>query len=611
MNITGRRVLTLLLAMVLALGLAAPVLAAESLDYDGDGLNFIKADGSDFGMLAPQEGTTCVVSSDTVVIHVVPKNKTTYNALHFGAIGDSELTRDVEFNADGSFDFTRPVSDCGKAIPIVAVKPDGSGTTSTQYYLAIPAADKLTDVTPVPQPVTLTDGAYTLPELKAGPSAMFNHFVADSRQLIVNGDNATVRFITDGSTSSIQKYSRIALGRSSELVSTAYQPELAAGVTVIDGVLQPDDGTGKAKYLFEISLGKTAVEALLSDTIAEDVYITVWNNQGAASNGNVPGWYKASDDISLSLGALGSKLDSGTDEPGEPLTINALVSISVAGELVSGADGTVVAAVPVLVTDLDNSGDINIDETMVAAHEAFYNGGAAAGYASSVGSWGLGMDMLWGDTSYAFGYYVNNAMAWGLSDPVPAGGSVYAYVYTDKEYYSDIFSYFDKADAVAENGALTLTLYAGSFDENWNVVFAPFAGAAITCDGTATEFVTDENGQVTVTFDAAGSYLLSAVAADGATILVPAICKVTAEAAEEAAPAEPAPAEPAPATIPDITPAHAEGTTAYTVKEGDTIRSIAKDFYGTIFKWRLIYEANYDSMVGTDMIYVGQVLQIP
>jgi nucleoid-associated protein YgaU len=294
------------------------------------------------------------------------------------------------------------------------------------------------------------------------------------------------------------------------------------------------------------------------------------------------------------------------EEPAAAAAADAVVyvTISVAGEIVA-------PSVPVLASDLNADGIFDVDEVLKCAHDQLYPGGAAAGYASSLADWGLGMDMLWGDTSYAFGYYVNNAMAWGLSDPVPAGGSVYAYVYTDKEYYSDIFSYFDKADAVAENGALTLTLYAGSFDENWNVVFAPFAGAAITCDGTATEFVTDENGQVTVTFDAAGSYLLSAVAADGATILVPAICKVTAEAAEEAAPAEPAPAESAPATIPDITPAHAEGTTAYTVKEGDTIRSIAKDFYGTIFKWRLIYEANYDSMVGTDMIYVGQVLQIP
>ena len=96
----------------------------------------------------------------------------------------------------------------------------------------------------------------------------------------------------------------------------------------------------------------------------------------------------------------------------------------------------------------------------------------------------------------------------------------------------------------------------------------------------------------------------SAVGADEYTILVPAICKVTAEVPTDAE-------EPAPAVIPDLTPAHAEGGATYTVKEGDTIRSIAKEFYGTIHKWRLIYEANFDSMVGTDMIYVGQMLQIP
>ena len=276
------------------------------------------------------------------------------------------------------------------------------------------------------------------------------------------------------------------------------------------------------------------------------------------------------------------------------------VTISVAGEIVA-------PSVPVLASDLNADGMFDVDEVLKCAHDQLYPGGAEAGYASSVGDWGLGMDMLWGDTSYAFGYYVDNTMAWGLSDPVQAGGSVYAYVYTDKEFYSDIYAYFDKADAVAEDGTLTLTLYAGSFDENWNVVFAPCAGAAITCDGAVTDYVTDENGQVTIAFGAAGSYLLSAVATDGVTILVPAICKVTADVTEEPAPA----AEPAPATIPDITPAFAEGTTTYTVKEGDTIRSIAKEFYGTIFKWRLIYEANYDTMEGTDMIHVGQVLQIP
>ena len=103
------------------------------------------------------------------------------------------------------------------------------------------------------------------------------------------------------------------------------------------------------------------------------------------------------------------------------------VTISVAGEVV-------VPAVPVAVSDLNGDGALDVDETLKCAHDQLYPGGAAAGYASSVGDWGLGMDMLWGDTSYAFGYYVNNAMAWSLADPVKNGDSVYAYVYSDKEF---------------------------------------------------------------------------------------------------------------------------------------------------------------------------------
>ena len=84
--------------------------------------------------------------------------------------------------------------------------------------------------------------------------------------------------------------------------------------------------------------------------------------------------------------------------------------------------------------------------------------------------------------------------------------------------------------------------------------------------------------------------------------------------AEEPEP-EPAPepvVEPEPEPIAEPEPAPApEGGTTYTVKEGDTLRSISKMFYGTIFRWRQIYEANYDAMVGTEMIYPGQVLLIP
>jgi hypothetical protein len=260
------------------------------------------------------------------------------------------------------------------------------------------------------------------------------------------------------------------------------------------------------------------------------------------------------------------------------------VTISVAGEIVA-------PSVPVMVSDLNGDGMFDVDEVLTCAHDQLYPGGAEAGYASSVGDWGLGIDMLWGDTSYAFGYYVDNNMAMSAADPVNAGGSLVAYVYADKETYSDVYSYFDVTDAVAANGTLTLTLSAIGFDENWSPVAVPCGGATITIDGVATEYVTDENGQVTLTFDEAGSYLISAVSDEA--IMVPAICKVTAEAATEPTPA--------PAT---------EGQT-YTVQEGDTLRSIAKMFYGNSAKWNLIYEANYEAMSGPSLISAGQVLVIP
>ncbi len=273
------------------------------------------------------------------------------------------------------------------------------------------------------------------------------------------------------------------------------------------------------------------------------------------------------------------------------------VTIALGGEIVTGADGAKVANAPVKVTDLDGDGVFTVDEVLTAAHEACYPGGAAAGYASSETDWGLAIDMLWGDTSYAFGYYVNDAMAWGLSDPVEDGGSVKAYVFADSEFYSDVYSYFDKASA--EGSSVTLTLYAGTFDENWNVVFAPAAGAELTVDGVRTGVVTDAEGKATVTFDKPGSYLVSAVSDE--TIYVPAVCCVTVP---EAAPSL---ISPAPSLI---SPAPGAGR-SYTVAPGDCLWKIAQKYFGTGSKWDVIYQANASIIKNPSLIYVGQVLVIP
>lgn len=49
----------------------------------------------------------------------------------------------------------------------------------------------------------------------------------------------------------------------------------------------------------------------------------------------------------------------------------------------------------------------------------------------------------------------------------------------------------------------------------------------------------------------------------------------------------------------------------YTVKSGDTLSKIAKEFYGNASKYPQIFEANKPMLKDPDKIYPGQVLRIP
>lgn len=49
----------------------------------------------------------------------------------------------------------------------------------------------------------------------------------------------------------------------------------------------------------------------------------------------------------------------------------------------------------------------------------------------------------------------------------------------------------------------------------------------------------------------------------------------------------------------------------YTVKSGDTLGKIAKEFYGNAGKYPVIFEANKPMLTNPDRIYPGQVLRIP
>lgn len=201
-------------------------------------------------------------------------------------------------------------------------------------------------------------------------------------------------------------------------------------------------------------------------------------------------------------------------------SVTAYVTIS------DGANGLVLVQKPVEVTDIDSDGVLTINDTLYCAHETYYEGGAAAGYSSSVSDYGLKLDKLWGiENGGSYGYYVNNSMAMSLSDTVNNNAHVNAYVYSDTKNYSDTYCYFWNDNEFVKSGdELSLTLSYIGFDENWNAVSLPLANAEITVDGVKTGVKTDENGEasITVETDTLGTLVISAVSDE--KTLVPPVC---------------------------------------------------------------------------------------
>jgi LysM repeat protein len=56
---------------------------------------------------------------------------------------------------------------------------------------------------------------------------------------------------------------------------------------------------------------------------------------------------------------------------------------------------------------------------------------------------------------------------------------------------------------------------------------------------------------------------------------------------------------------------HHEQTRSYTVQPGDTLSSIAQRFYGNPADWPWLYQANRSVIQNPNMIYAGEVLNVP
>ena len=69
----------------------------------------------------------------------------------------------------------------------------------------------------------------------------------------------------------------------------------------------------------------------------------------------------------------------------------------------------------VSVTDVDGDGALTINDALVLAHDAAYEGGSAAGYASATGTYGLAITKLWGvENGGSYGYYIQIDHGGGL-----------------------------------------------------------------------------------------------------------------------------------------------------------------------------------------------------
>lgn len=182
---------------------------------------------------------------------------------------------------------------------------------------------------------------------------------------------------------------------------------------------------------------------------------------------------------------------------------------------------------PIIVTDVDSDGSLTIYDALCCAHEAKYEGGAAAGFGVSSGDYGMFISKLWGiENGGSCGYYVNNTLATGLTNAVKDGDIIVAFIYQDTSAFSDAYAYFNVNTAyAAENEEITLTLFSSGYDADWNTVVAPVEEAFVLINGEASSHTTGAEGKVTLKFDAAGTYVISALSSE--QTLVPPVCVVT------------------------------------------------------------------------------------
>lgn len=200
--------------------------------------------------------------------------------------------------------------------------------------------------------------------------------------------------------------------------------------------------------------------------------------------------------------------------------------------IVTGKDGTVLNYVPVTVTDADEDGIITMSDAFYALHEAYYEGGAAAGYENGflIKFWGVSLSYGQFERNGNKGVYPSTGIEDGDMIAVTAGFG-----------YNSLWAHFAggmdglKDTATAKKAK---TFYITAYQANGaagNVTLPVGATVTATCGDTTLTTTVDEKGAFTLTFPTAGEY---SVLVDGTSevngvkcSVIPAGMTVTVEAA--------------------------------------------------------------------------------
>ena len=190
-------------------------------------------------------------------------------------------------------------------------------------------------------------------------------------------------------------------------------------------------------------------------------------------------------------------------------------TVSNQGVLATTSDGKAAIELPVTVKDVNKDGVLTYHEALIALHEAYCPGG----YELS----GTMVHNLWNvQTSPKGSYYFlkNNVDPHkGVADEsnvVAQGDKLYCCVFTDEKSWSDVICYFTQTEVAAQAGkAFTLNLQGSSSMAVGGYNPGNLAGAQVGIwkDGKFTAIdgaVTDKNGNVSLTLNKAGTYIISA-----------------------------------------------------------------------------------------------------